>query len=104
MTEVKYRSGSPYAATPQTSWYLENLVLRQIDRAPSDKKITLHPKYENRPYNLSYDLYGTRDFWWVFMVLNIDIIRDPIYDFKAGIEIYVPTRERVLGNTGQARN
>lgn len=104
MTQTKYRNGSPYAATPQTSWYLDNLVLREIREDRTDKPMVIEPKYHQRPYNLSYDLYGTRDYWWVFMVLNMDVIRDPIYDFRAGTLIYVPTKERLLSAMGAARS
>ena len=98
MAITKYSTGSPYAATPQTNWYLDNLVLRDIPPDPTDKAITLEAKYDQRPYNLSYDLYGTKDYWWVFQVLNMNVIRDPIYDFRTGINIRVPTKDRLVGN------
>lgn len=95
MSIIRYSSGSPYAATPQTTWYLDNLVLRQVDPDPTDKIMEVPIQYDQQPYNLSYELYGTKDFWWVFMVLNPDRIRDPIYDFKAGLTIRAPTKERL---------
>lgn len=98
MAITKYSAGSPYAATPQGSWYLENLVLREIKPDPTDKIIVVSNLYNQRPYNLSYDLYGTKDYWWVFMTLNMDQIRDPIFDFVAGITIRVPTKERLMSN------
>lgn len=98
MSKVRYSSGSIYVATPQTSWYLENLVYRDIQNDPSDRFIVIEPKYQFRPYNLSYKLYGSKDYWWVFQTMNMNEIRDPIYDFKAGIRIRVPTKERVLNN------
>lgn len=103
MSKIAYRPGSPYASTPQTSWYLELLKYRDIGEHLSDKPITIDNKYNLRPDKLSYDRYGTRDFWWVFQVLNMDKIRDPIYDFTTGTLIYAPTRERLftlLGNVG----
>lgn len=98
MAVTRYSSGSPYAATPQSSWYLDNLVLRDIKPDPTDIAMALETKYEFRPYNLSYDLYGSKDYWWVFYVLNMDVIRDPIYDFKAGVIIRVPTKDRLMSN------
>jgi hypothetical protein len=95
MAIVKYNSASVYAITPQSSWYLDNLVLRNLTSDSSDKILVIENKYDMRPYNLSYDLYGTKDYWWVFQVLNMDLIRDPIYDFKAGLIIKVPTKERL---------
>jgi hypothetical protein len=98
MAVTRYSSGSPYAATPQGSWYLDNLVLRDIKPDATDTVMALATKYEFRPYNLSYDLYGTKDYWWVFHILNMDVIRDPIYDFKAGIIIRIPTKDRLMSN------
>ncbi len=98
MSITRYSSGSPYAATPQTTWYLENLVLRDIKQDPTDKAYTIPTQYNLRPYNLSYELFGTKDYWWVFQVLNMDKIRDPIYDFKAGLVIRIPTKERLMSN------
>jgi len=98
MPMTRYSSGSPYAATPQTSWYLENLTLRDVKSDPTDKAYVIPTNYHQRPYNLSFELYGTKDYWWVFQVLNLDVIRDPIYDFTAGLTIRVPTKERLLNN------
>ncbi|MNK44106.1 hypothetical protein D3C87_628280 [compost metagenome] len=98
MPVTRYSNGSAYAATPQSSWYLDNLVLRNILPDPTDKAMVISTKHDMRPYNLSYELYGTKDYWWVFQVLNIGVIRDPIYDFKAGLQIRVPTKERLLSN------
>lgn len=98
MAQTRYSGGSPYAATPQTSWYLDTLVLRDIQPDPTDKPYTIEARHHYRPYNLSYELYGSKDYWWVFMVLNMDLIRDPIYDFKTDLVIRVPTKERLLNN------
>lgn len=100
MSKVTYRKGSPYANTPQTSWFLSLLNYRPVPADSSDKLTLIEGKYENRPDLLSYDLYGTTDYWWVFMILNPDLIKDPIYDLKAGMTIYtaLPDRlSRVLG-------
>jgi hypothetical protein len=47
------------------------------------------PKYEYRPDLLSYDFYGTTDFWWKIMEMN-NII--DIFDFKSGLTIRLPER------------
>jgi hypothetical protein len=98
MALTRYSSGSPYAATQQTTWYLDTLVLREVNPDHTDTIMVVPTQYNLQPYNLSYDLYGTKDYWWAFMVLNPDVIRDPIYDFVAGITIRVPTKERLIGN------
>ena len=95
MAVTKYSSASPYAATAQTSWYLEPITLRLIPSSSDDRQITLDPKYQYRPDLLSYDLYNNPSYWWIFMVRNMDVIRDPIWDFQAGIQIYVPSDTRL---------
>jgi len=100
MTTVIYRKTSPYANTQQTSWFLSNFTYRSILRDPSDILVTLDAKYQLRPDLLSYDLYSTTDYWWTFMILNPDVIIDPIYDMKVGILFYIPTKNRLLNILG----
>lgn len=100
MSKVNYKAGSPWSTTGQTSWYLGLLNYKGIPQHPTDKPYQVGTRFHERPDLLAHELYGTRDFWWVFKVLNMDLINDPIYDLKAGMWIYVPTRDRVqtLGN------
>lgn len=100
MAKTQYDSSSPYYDTPQTPWYLMPINLRSLAADSSDRLITLDPKYEFRPDRLSYDLYGTPAYWWVFMVRNLDDIRDPIWDLKAGMKIYVPAAGRITNLLG----
>lgn len=95
MAKVKYQSSSPYHDTPQTSWYLLPIKLRTIEGDVSDSLLTIDTKYHNRPDKLAYDLYGSPAYWWVFMVRNLDSIRDPIWGFEAGKQIYAPTKQRL---------
>ncbi len=57
-------------------------------------------EYLHRPDLLSYMLYKTPEYWWVFMRMNMDLIRDPIWDFTAGTVIRVPTLERLKSMVG----
>lgn len=92
MPAITYPSTSPYFTTGQTSWYTGPISWRDIPPDATDLYIEkLDKKYENRPDRLSYDLYNTPAYWWVFMVRNMDVIRDPIWDMNAGISIYVPS-------------
>lgn len=50
----------------------------------------IEPQYTYRPDLLAYDLYGNHKLWWVFAQRNMNVIKDPIYDFEAGVEIYLP--------------
>jgi hypothetical protein len=100
MSQVVYRPSSPYANTPQTSWYLDTYEPREIPRDGTDTLRVLATRYELRPDLLSYDLYGTPNFWWIFMILNPNEIKDPIYDFKVGLRIYTPTMNRLTNLLG----
>lgn len=95
MPRVNYSASSPYFSTPQTRWYLGPIALRTIPSDLTDEQIQIDAKYEFRPDLLSYDLYGTPAYWWVFMVRNMDLIRDPIWDMKSGMTIWAPSVNRI---------
>ena len=100
MTKVTYGNSSQYAKTPQASWFLANLVFRAVPRDGTDALITLASKYANRPDRLSYDLYNTTNYMWTFQILNPDLIKDPIFDMVAGMQIYVATSDRLQSLLG----
>jgi hypothetical protein len=99
--QVKYASASPYAATPQLPWRIKNYVHRAIPIGDSDQLITIKTKHEYRPDLLSFELYNTPEYWWVFMVRNMDVIRDPIWDLKAGMTITAPSLAAIQAAQGQ---
>lgn len=84
-------SMNPYAKTGITrSGYLDILKIIPVPAEDNDVTFEITPNYHNRPDLLAYDLYGTKDLWWVFAQRNMDIIKDPIYDFSAGTSIRLP--------------
>ena len=86
-----YDNTSLYAKTKTTkSGYLDILKPRPVPRAKNDVLFEITPPYTNRPDLLAYDLYGSKDLWWVFAQRNPDIIKDSIYDFIPGTKIYLP--------------
>ena len=97
MAIVNYRNTSPYYKTSQTSLYLEHYVHREIPPDSTDIAYSVPTKFQNRPDLLSYEHYGTADYWWIFAIRNPDQIKDPIYDLVAGLEIYLPTKDRLVG-------
>jgi hypothetical protein len=102
MTE-DYKSTSPYINTTQRNDLIEYLDLwtqRTIPVDDSDEPLIVSRKYHERPDLLSYDLYGTSEYWWVFAIRNPNSIQDPIYDLVADLEIFVPTKQRVLSFLG----
>jgi hypothetical protein len=66
-----------------------------VPAEPDDFRYTIESQYNNRPDLLAFDLYGDAKLWWVFTQRNMDIIKDPIYDFVAGIEIKIPKKSNL---------
>lgn len=94
-SQVSYASSSPYAQTRQVMKYVNYLDFWNSPTIPaqlSDKEYTVEHKYTNRPDLLSFDVYQSDKYWWVFARRNPDIIMDPIYDLVAGITIYLPAK------------
>jgi hypothetical protein len=52
----------------------------------------IEPQFNYRPDLLANYLYGTPKLWWVFAQRNMDEIRDPIFDFRSGVEIFLPKK------------
>jgi hypothetical protein len=70
--------------------YLDILSIRPVSAEPDDILYAIDAKFEHRPDLLAYALYGDPGLWWVFAQRNLDVIQDPIFDFKAGTKIYLP--------------
>lgn len=95
-----YNNTSPYYKTPIVYGYLDVIEFRDIPNERDDILFEVTNTYENRPDLLAYDLYKNSNLWWVFSVRNKRIIKDPVYDLKAGVKIYLPklsTLKSVLG-------
>lgn len=100
MTQVVYLNSSPYATTPQVADVINYLGYWNgtfIAPKSTDILFTLDSKYNKRPDLLSYDYYKTSQLWWIFMLRNPDIIKDPIYDFLTGTTIYIPNQDSIKG-------
>jgi hypothetical protein len=85
-----YSKTSPYYLTNQTAGYLDVITWRNVPSEPDDILFTVTSSYQNRPDLLAYDLYADVNLWWVFAQRNPSIIQDPIFDFQAGVKIYLP--------------
>lgn len=93
---VDYSRTSPYATTTQNTTYLEHWTPRSIPQLVTDRLITITPEYQYKPHLLANDLYGDVRLWWVFASRNPNDIRDPIYDFTAGLQIFVSEKSALL--------
>lgn len=95
-----YSQFSPYSNTPQNRSYLELLKIRSVPAEADDFQYTIETQYKHRPDLLAYDLYGNAKLWWVFIQRNMEVIKDPIYDFTPGTKIFIPKKtnlEKFLG-------
>ena len=81
---------SPYSKTEIKDFYLGVWVPRDIQKRNDDIEYTITLKYHLRPDLLSNDLYGSPRLYWIFARRNMDILIDPIEDFKAGTKIMAP--------------
>jgi len=92
---ASYSITSPYANTVQNNFYLELLTIRPVPAEADDFRYMIENQYKYRPDLLAFDLYGNAKLWWVFAQRNMEIIRDPIYDFEPGTVIYCPKKSNV---------
>ena len=92
---AKYSQQSPYSATTQNNLYLELLQIRPVPAEKDDFRYVIENQYNRRPDLLAFDLYGSAQLWWVFVQRNIDVLKDPIYDFVPGTVIYCPKQSNL---------
>lgn len=88
---IDKKNFSCYAKTPVTeSGYLDILQIRPVPAAGDDVIYEITTQYTYRPDLLAFDIYGKKELWWVFAQRNMDVLKDPIFDFVAGTKIYLP--------------
>jgi hypothetical protein len=92
---AQYTQSSPWATTSQNNLYLELLDIRPVPAEADDFRYVIESQYKHRPDLLAYDLYGNPKLWWVFVQRNMDVIKDPIYDFETGTTIYIPKKSNL---------
>jgi len=74
--------------------------IRPVPAYTDDVLYTVEPQYNNRPDLLAHDLYGDYSLWWIFTQRNLNVLEDPIYDLKAGVQIYLPSPQHVKETLG----
>jgi len=92
---ASYSSSSPWNKTKIEAEYLDILRIRPVPAESDDIVYEIEPQYTYRPDLLAFDLYGNHKLWWVFAQRNMNVIKDPVYDFEAGVEIYLPKGSRL---------
>jgi len=91
-----YPATSPYYSTGiVNNQFLDVMVNRPIPFQPSDIYWEIGQVYEYRPDLLAYDIYADSRLWWVFASRNPNRLKDPYFDFVAGVGIYLPKADLV---------
>ena len=102
ITPVVYRSSSPYATTEYIEGkFLDILNYKKLPAEADDIYQAIGATYEYRPDLMSFDLYKSPEYWFVFALRNRDVLIDPVWDFKAETKIYIPKLNTVLRYLGR---
>lgn len=97
---AKYKRTSPYFSTDTFGRFLDVMINRPITPKKSDVLYKIDKVYEYRPDLLANDLYGDSALWWVFIQRNPESLKDPIFDFRAGNSIFIPTKDQIAQDLG----
>ncbi len=99
--KTSYENNSPWFNTSVVNnEYLDILTIRPIPISDDDILYEVQPQYTYRPDLLAFDLYGTKNLWWVFAQRNIDLLKDPVYDLVAGVKIFLPKGDSLARQLG----
>ena len=81
---MAYSKNSFLSSAKTKSFYtgLNYNNLPRIRPSVSDTTVVLTEKYTMRPDLLAEDLYENVEFWWVFSLRNLEILKDPINDLN----------------------
>jgi hypothetical protein len=98
---AQYLKTSPWNNTlVNQSGELGVLQIRPVPAEDDDIYYTIETQYNYRPDLLAYDLYGSAKLWWVFAQRNIDVIKDPVFDFRVGTKIFLPKASNLKTTLG----
>jgi len=88
---MNYPQTSPYYDTKTyKKQFLDVMINRPVPKDPLDQLWEITQTYNLRPDLLAYDLYNDGKLWWVFAQRNPNTLKDPLFDFVAGTQIYIP--------------
>ena len=97
---ANYNGDSPYYKTEAFGNFLDVLEPRRISASPQDQVLTINATYEYRPDLLANDLYDNPKLWWVFAARNPNTLKDPVWDMKKGVRIFLPKQDRLFDELG----
>lgn len=88
---MAYPQTSPYYSTDiYNKQFLDVMINRDIPVDIMDTHWTINATYHLRPDLLAFDLYNDSRLWWVFAQRNPNKLKDPLFDFTEGTDIYIP--------------
>jgi hypothetical protein len=91
---------NPYKNTNSITWYMSPLELIETPDDDTDTFYTITTTYNLKPGKFCYDTYGDSTYAFVLKQMNQEILRDMIFDFKAGTIIRIPTKVKMLKMVG----
>lgn len=92
---TKFDSNTFYGNCLNNGFFMGYYNHRNLPKSPTDYYYIIPTKYDLKPGLLAYDLYGDAQLLWVFSIFNRDILQDPLFDFRAGKIIRIPTKDRL---------
>ena len=93
---AEFSDYSLYTNTPVNQFYRGYYQPIDIPQDSSDMFMLIPSDYQYKPGGLAYLLYGSARLSWIFSYFNREKISDPIFDFKEGLIIRCPTKERLM--------
>ena len=100
MAKVAYKNNSPYFQTGTYGQFLDVMTNRPVTKKDDDILYRIDKVYEYRPDVLAFDMYGDSALWWVFAQRNPNVLKDPLMDFRAGTEIFIPKKTTLQQDLG----
>jgi hypothetical protein len=98
---MSYPKTSPYYfSSVYNNQFLDVMVNRPLPTTETDIYWEISQTYNLRPDLLAYDLYSDSKLWWVFAQRNPNRLKDPLFDFVAGVGIYLPKQETLTQALG----
>jgi hypothetical protein len=90
-----YTNKSYLRSTGFRKFFLDIAQLPKINNTQGEY-IIVPAECENRMDLFSYQQYGSSRLWWIVALANADTIKDPIWDFKSGMTVFVPRDAALL--------
>ena len=100
MAKVRYSVTSPYSQTDSFGNFLDVMVNRPITAKLDDVLYEIDKTYEFRPDVLAYHLYDDATLHWDVAQPTPDVLKDPLFDFRAGKVIYIPKKVTLQADLG----